>query len=113
LRQALLAAAIAAVPTAAYCDGQPLNCKTGPVEKTYGSTKWLVYSCGDARTLVFVSAPGSAAFPFYFFRAKDGLHGEGTGDKKATDAAFAEISKIDDEDATALVQATLTVGSKN
>ena len=111
LRHLLIAAAMAAAPSAAYCGD--LNCKIGPVEKTYGTSKWLVYSCGDGLSLVFVSAPGSAAFPFYFFRMKGELHGEGTGDKKATDAAFAEIKKLDDEDASALVHSTQTVRPKN
>jgi hypothetical protein len=111
LRATLLAAAISVAPSAAFCGG--IDCKVGPVEKTYGASKWFVYSCGDGLSLVFVSAPGSAAFPFYFFRLNGRLHGEGTGNKKATDAAFADISKLDDDDAAALVRSTQTVGLKN
>ena len=107
-----LVACFATLPGGVFAAGNNLNCKVGPIEKTYGASKWLIYSCQDRQTLVFVSAPGSKAFPFYFFRMKDKLHGEGTGDKMATDAAFAEISKIDDDAAAALLQATLTVGSQ-
>ena len=43
-----------------------LNCFAGPLEKTFGDTKWLVYACDDSRSLAIVSAPGSPAMPFYF-----------------------------------------------
>lgn len=63
----------------------PLQCSIGPVTKVYGSTPWLVYSCNDASSVVVVSAPGSAASPFYFFFHPDGagyhLTGEGPGSK--------------------------------
>jgi hypothetical protein len=110
---ALLAALSVALPKDAFAEGNNLNCKVGPVEKTYGSSEWLVYSCDDHKSLVFVSKPKSAAFPFYFFLTPSGLHGEGTGDKKATDAAYADISQIDDAKKTGLLQETLSVPPAN
>src|SRR2546427_10752861 len=90
---------VALLPASASSEGQPpspsLNCNTGPAIKTYGGTKWLVYSCDDNRTVVIVSAPGSTAVPFYFLfsPATTGyrLEGEGTGNKGATDAAFRDL----------------------
>jgi len=77
----------------------PLNCETGPLSKTFGQTNWLVYACDDEHSLVVVSAEGNPAMPFYFMFAWKGgayeLHGEGTGNKKATQAAFDELSKLD------------------
>jgi hypothetical protein len=74
------------------------NCKTGPVTKTYGQTQWLVYSCDDGMTLVFVAAPDSPAMPFYFVLSPTdaGYHlfGEGTGKKEATAAALEQIKTL-------------------
>ena len=78
--------------------------------KTYGGTKWLVYSCDDNRTVVIVAAPGSPAMPFYFmfYPTKDGYHlyGEGTGNKDATDAAEHDLSALSEPDITALIAET-------
>jgi hypothetical protein len=56
--------------------------------------------------LVFVSTPDSPASPFIFFALvgpKDfKLHGEGTGNKQATDAAYKELSALTAEDIAAL-----------
>jgi hypothetical protein len=75
-----------------------LDCKIGPITKPYGGTSWLVYACNDQHSLVFVSAPGSKAMPFYFSLTKENgnyhINGEGAGDKRATDAAFREISTL-------------------
>ena len=97
----------------AFAAGPPaLDCQVGPLNKTYGGSPWLVYSCSDGRSLVFVSAPGSPAMPFIFTMLvgqKDfRLHGEGTGNKQATDAAYRELSVL-----TANDIATLVAQSKN
>ncbi len=84
-----------------------LNCMTGPLTKTFGSTDWLVYSCDNNRTVIFVTAPGSRASPFYFRLSpdKDGYHltGEGTGNQEATDAAYEDLSKLSEQDIAALI----------
>jgi hypothetical protein len=103
------------LPASASSEGPPpsppqLHCNTGPVTKTYGGTKWLVYSCDDNRTIVIVSAPGSPAMPFYFvFYPTTGgyrLEGEGTGNKGATDAAVQDLRTLSEADIAALIAAT-------
>ena len=89
----------------------PMDCKIGPVEKTFGATQWLVYSCSDGKSLLFVSAANSPASPFYFSLTPERLFGEGTGDQGATDAAYADIRKLSEADVAALLQATLNVTS--
>jgi hypothetical protein len=92
-----LAASVSCASTPADADRPPdLNCEVGPLHRTYGQTEWLVYACSDARSAVIVSAEGNPALPFYFiFYVKPSgdmqLHGEGTGKKSATQAAFDEI----------------------
>ena len=49
------------VPAIAAAPGQPEQCATGPVEKTYGGGVWLVASCSDGKSLVFVAKDGSKA----------------------------------------------------
>ena len=87
-----------------------LNCKTGPVTKTFGATKWLVYSCDDNRTVVIVPAPGNSAMPFYFMLSptNDGyrLEGEGTGNKDVTDAAAQDLRALSASDIAALIAET-------
>lgn len=94
-----------------------LECNTGPVPKTFGSSQWLVYSCSDARSVVVVSAPDSIAAPFYFmFQAvPDGhrLVGEGTGSKAATDEAYSVLSKLSEQDIQGLIDQTKVVKRKH
>jgi hypothetical protein len=90
----------------------------GPLNKTYGKTHWLVYSCNNEKAegkamLVLVSAPGSSAMPFvFFFSIKDGayrLYGEGTGNKEATGAAYVELQQLSEPDIAALILQTQQV----
>lgn len=75
-----------------------LNCDRGGDIRRYGGTEWMVYGCSDSKTLVFVTAQGNPATPFYFILIpQDGsyqLYGEGTGEKRLTDAAYAEIRAL-------------------
>ena len=64
----------------------PLDCRSGPLKKTYGNEAWLVYGCNDHRSAVVVSDKGNPAVPFYFIlyvKPDDSvrLYGEGTGNK--------------------------------
>jgi hypothetical protein len=88
-----------------------LSCHIGPLTRTYGQVDWLVYSCSDNRSLVFVSAPGSPAMPFVFSLIADArgryrLSGEGTGNKEATSAAFAELKVLSAQDVSDLIDMT-------
>jgi len=112
MRRLALAAlfALAATPAFAIDPKAPESCATGPVEKTYGGTPWLVASCSDGKSLVFVAKEGSKAAPFEFdlTYTEDGydIAGHGGGDRKFTDAAYADLRKIKAADILALIQAT-------
>ena len=116
----MLLAAIAATPCWATPkqdkEAPPMACEVGPLQKTYGGTEWVVYSCSDGYTVVIHSAAGNPAMPFYFmFFQQDGnlrLYGEGTGDKKYTEAAFKELEPMTTQDVAALVLETKAVKSK-
>jgi hypothetical protein len=87
-----------------------MSCEFGPVEKTYGKTSWLVYTCDDGQSVLIVSAPGSTAAPFMFrFSARgDGyvLQSQGTGDKEFTTAAFGQLKVMSVQDIEALIKLT-------
>jgi hypothetical protein len=106
---AMLMATIASAANPAQ-GSRTLNCDVGPVEKTFGNSRWLVYSCDDNRSIVLVSAPGSPAMPFVFsLMATDNSYrfsGEGTGQKEATKAAFDELKVLSEKDIASLVAET-------
>ena len=93
-----------------------LQCDIGPINKTYGKSEWLVYSCSDGLGVVLVSAPGSPAFPFIFsFMAKDSkyqLNGQGTGRKESTAAAYNELKELREPELKALIEQTKNVPKK-
>jgi hypothetical protein len=93
----------------------PLSCTVGPVTKSYGNSEWLVYGCDDGRSVVVISSPGSAATPFVFFvvygRVGLELHGEGNGNKAATDAAYASLKALTDDDVAKLYAEAKAVAS--
>ena len=101
----------AAIGKELVSEAPPLKCDIGPIAKSYGKTQWLVYSCNDQRTVVFVAAPDNPAMPFYFMIApgENGsrLWGEGTGRKDATAAAFEEFKFLSQRDSSALIEQTL------
>ncbi|MTW12576.1 hypothetical protein GM658_18360 [Pseudoduganella eburnea] len=88
-------------------DKEMLKCESGPINKTFGKTGWLVYGCADGRSIVVVSAPGNPAFPFYFMVSpgENGYDvvGEGTGSKDATSMAFDDLKTHSDAAIKALV----------
>ena len=86
----------------------PLDCKVGPLHKTYGQTQWLVYACDDSRSVVVVSDRDNPALPFYFIiyvklNRDIQLYGEGDGKKAATRAAFDDLKKLTETDVADLV----------
>ena len=88
----------------------PMACELGPVTRTYGQSDWLVYSCSDEQSLVFVSAPGNAAMPFVFISTPtaDGyrLYGEGSGSQDATRPAYEDLTRMTEEERDALLTET-------
>ena len=104
--------ALTARPALALDAKAPESCATGPIEKSYGGSVWLVASCSDGKSLVFVAKDGSKAAPFEFDLTYTGdgydLTGHGKGDRKATDAAYAELQKLTGTAVRALVAETKT-----
>ena len=90
-------------------------CEVGPITRSYGGSEWLVYSCDDEHTLVFVSAPGSPAMPFVFMSFPEGegyrLYGEGNGSQDATRPAYEVLSQMTEADRNALLAETRAVTS--
>lgn len=107
-------AVMLAVPSVAT--SADINCEIGPVEKTYGGTKWLVYGCDDKTTLTIVAAPDNPATPFHFIFYLDGasyrLQGDGTGDKGPADAANKELSTFTDTDIAGLATQAMAAPKK-
>jgi len=114
-RSALVFAAFwaAALVPAIAATTPALKCDIGPVNKTYGKSAWLVYSCNDGGTVVFVSAPGNPAMPFYFTLSPGTsghqLQGEGTGHKEATAAAYGDIKALSQRDIAEIIERTKQV----
>lgn len=113
LRTTLLLLAALFTNSVLGADKNAMNCHTGPVKKTYGNTPWLVYSCADSKTVVIVSDVGNPAMPYYFaFYIQNGnytLNGEGSGSKQASDAAYNELSNLDDDAIRNLITETRNV----
>jgi len=86
------------------------QCEIGPVSREFGGTDWVVLSCDDHASMVVISDKGNPASPFVFYLLpQDGSYrvsGEGNGDKNASDAAGAELSKLSLSDLKALLAAT-------
>jgi hypothetical protein len=94
-----------------------LSCTLGPLSRTFGGSAWRVYGCSDGQSVVVVTAPGNPAAPFYFLLARGAtglvLHGEGIGNKAATDAAFKELEALSPADvATLFRQASASAGGR-
>lgn len=96
--------------SALAAEKQVLKCNTGPVNKIYGKTNWLVYSCNDNATAVIVTDAGNPAMPFVFtLFKKDGgyqLTGEGAGSKEFADAAYNELKELSESDIKSLIAET-------
>ncbi|MCB9975217.1 MAG: hypothetical protein H6856_06235 [Rhodospirillales bacterium] len=92
---------------------EALNCNIGPAHKSIGETDWLVYSCGNETTLVFVSDKGSAAFPFVFtMMVQEDLlltTGQGNGSKEATAKTYEVLKKYTLQELASLIEETKKV----
>lgn len=91
---------LAALLTLAAVQADQIKCKVGPIDHSFGGTEWQVYACDDGRSLLTRAKAGNPAAPFYFIIAATEkgheLYGEGTGDKAASDAAYADLQKLDE-----------------
>lgn len=88
----------------------PMKCDIGPIERDFGGTHWIVYSCEDGKSVVAVSAANSPAAPFVFIIHPHGDHylvsGEGNGDKVASDRAGDALRAMGDAGIRELVVET-------
>jgi hypothetical protein len=93
-----------------------MKCETGPVDRQFGGTNWVVYSCDDQRSMVVVSVKDNPASPFYFILSPKAdsydVYGEGNGSKSASDAAGGELSRLSIEELRQLLAATRTGGAE-
>jgi hypothetical protein len=110
---AILAVIFASAPVVAVeprDSAARLECTVGPVERAFGRTAWLIYSCDDDRSIIVVSAPGNPANPFIFSMIASGntrvLQGEGTGSKDASQAAFEDLRRLTESEIASLVAQT-------
>lgn len=95
---------------------ESMRCDVGPVSKNMGGAMWNVLSCSDGRSLVFVTAEGNPAMPFYFMVQRSDesakIVGEGTGSKEHSAIAYEQIKKMTATDFDELVQATKDVSQQ-
>ena len=95
---------------------EPMQCDVGPVARNVGGAEWNVLSCSDGRSLVFVTANGNPAMPFYFMvqRGEESpkIVGEGSGSKEYSAAAYEEIKKMTAVEFDNLVNATKEVSEQ-
>lgn len=79
----------------------PLECNQGPTSKFFGGQNWYVYACNDNASIVIVSTPKNPATPFYFIvslvNGSYAIHGEGTGNKAITEAAYNQLKALTKE----------------
>jgi hypothetical protein len=91
---------LAALLALAAFQAEPIKCKAGPVDQSFGGTEWQVYACDDGRSVLTRAKGDNPAAPFYFIIAATEkgheIYGEGTGDKAASDAAYAALQKLDE-----------------
>jgi len=89
---------LAALLALAAIQAEPIKCKAGPIDHSFGGTEWQVYACDDGRSVLARAKDGNPAAPFYFIVAAEGeayeVYGEGTGDQAASDAAYAELRQL-------------------
>jgi hypothetical protein len=121
MREVLLAIALTVTgcaPAAGPSEPAPLNCLSGPVERTFGGTRWLVYGCDDRESLAIKAVSDNPAAPLVFILSKiDGRYevdgdriGEGRGDLEAALAADKDIRRLDAAAVEALLRETAAVG---
>lgn len=100
---ALLFAQVGAEPA-------PMKCDIGPIERDFGGSPWIVYSCEDGKSVVLVSGADNPAAPFVFIAHPDGehyrIHGEGNGDKAASDRAGDALRALGDDGIRDLLRET-------
>jgi hypothetical protein len=106
----LLVAVAICLPLAAGAQTEPMDCRVGPVIKTFGGSKWVVNSCSDGRTVILMAMKDSPAFPCFIKIAPSAegydINGRGKGDRQATNAAMDELGTLSVADIHAMIAET-------
>ena len=93
-----------------------LRCNTGPATRDFGGNSWVVYACEDGRSVVVAAGAPNPASPFFFIVRPDGdgivLHGEGTGDKTATEPAYNVLKELSASGLAELHQQAVAAGGR-
>lgn len=116
IRQTAMGAAFLILTASASLGQQAHNvkCASGPLEKTYGGSKWLVYGCDDKSSVAIVTAPHNPGAPYVFMFQSSGdgyqLHGDGTGDVGVTESAYDDLSKLSKSDVAGLAKEAAAIG---
>lgn len=87
----------------------PMKCETGPVERMFGQSMWMVYSCDDDKSLVLLAPEASAAYPFLFLIAPhEGRYRIDSKGQTSPEARMAlqDLSMLGGDDIKELIQAT-------
>ena len=111
MRLHLLLVAIAiCLPLPADAQTEPMDCRVGPLIKTFGGSKWVVNSCSDGRTVVLMAMNDSPAFPCFIKMEPStegyNIDGRGKGDKQATNAAMDELAALSVADIHGMIDET-------
>lgn len=106
----LLVAILACLPLPAGAQTEPMDCRVGPVIKTFGGSKWVVNSCSDGRTVILMAMNDSPAFPCFIKIEPStkgySIDGRGKGDKQATNAAMDELGALSVADIHGMIDET-------
>jgi hypothetical protein len=109
----LLVAIAICLPLPAGAQTGPMDCRVGPVIKTFGGSKWVVNSCSDGRTVILMAMDDSPAYPCFIEIAPStagyNIDGRGKGDRQATNAAMDELGALSVADIQAMIAETKQV----
>lgn len=107
----LMVAILVCLPLQAGAQDAPMDCRVGPVIKTFGGSKWLVNSCSDGRTVILMAMNDSPAHPCFIKIAPTtrgyNIDGRGKGDRQATNAAMDELGALSVADIQAMIGETV------
>ena len=111
MRLHILVVAIAiCLPLPAGAQTAPMDCRVGPLIKTFGGSKWVVNSCSDGRTVILMAMNDSSAFPCFIKIEPStkgySIDGRGKGDKQATNAAMDELGALSVADIHGIIDET-------
>jgi hypothetical protein len=107
----------APAPTAATATKPgTLQCKTGPAQREFGGSTWLVYACADGRSVVLMAPEDHPSHPYYFMLMPGAngpkLIGEGWDREGLTNAAYDELNKALSREFAATLHAEATAAAE-